>query len=80
MVCYALAQYYTFTKATAGTIPIDKILQWIRPNDPHCPRTAVVALENTQNWCGGLCLPLPYIEVQTSCLVVLFAIHCLLGR
>lgn len=45
-----------------GTLDIEEITRWIRIDDPHCPRTAMVALENTQNLSGGKILPLEYIN------------------
>jgi threonine aldolase len=31
-------------------------------SDPHYPRPAVIALENTHNRCGGAVLPLPFLD------------------
>ncbi|MGD8395969.1 MAG: low-specificity L-threonine aldolase [Candidatus Eiseniibacteriota bacterium] len=37
-----------------GTLDPEAIAAAIRPDDPHCPRTRLVALENTHNGCGGV--------------------------
>ena len=43
-----------------GTLALEAILAAIRPDDPHCPQTRLVALENTQNRCGGVVLTPDY--------------------
>jgi threonine aldolase len=45
-----------------GTLALEDILAAIRPDDPHCPQTRLVALENTQNRCGGVVLSPEYIR------------------
>jgi threonine aldolase len=38
----------------------------ISEDDPGCPVTKVVCLENTQNYCGGRILPVEFIEKVAS--------------
>lgn len=39
-----------------GTLALEDIREAIRPDNPHDPITRLVALENTQNRCGGVAL------------------------
>lgn len=43
-----------------GTLAIDDILASIRTEDVHHPITRLICLENTQNICGGVPLPVEY--------------------
>ena len=43
-----------------GTLPIPSIAAAIRDENIHFPKTRLVSLENTQNRCGGVVLPLEY--------------------
>jgi threonine aldolase len=43
-----------------GTLDLDEVRTAIRPDDPHDPITRLVALENTQNRCGGVALTAEY--------------------
>jgi len=45
-----------------ATLPIDKIFKSVREDDPHFPKTAVVAIENTHNVLGGVPIPKSYID------------------
>lgn len=45
-----------------GTLDHDAIEAAIREDDPHYPRTTLVALENTQGSMGGQPLPVEYID------------------
>jgi threonine aldolase len=45
-----------------GSLLLDDIEAAIRWDDPHEPRTKLIALENTQNRCGGAVLPLDYTD------------------
>ena len=51
-----------------GTMDVDEIERAIRPcdwidaDDAHYPRTAVVAIENTHNMCGGVPISLNYMS------------------
>ncbi len=43
-----------------GTLDLEHVRLAIRPDDPHCPITRLVALENTHNRCGGTPLTVEY--------------------
>jgi threonine aldolase len=59
---------HTVPNQPDGTIRLDDLKDAIRSDDPHFPRTRLVALENTQNICGGRVLPLEYIRsVEKFC-------------
>jgi threonine aldolase len=45
-----------------GTLALDDIQEAIRPDDPHCPITRLVSLENTHNRCGGAVLSIEYTQ------------------
>lgn len=45
-----------------GTIKIDDIVQAIRGDNVHFPKTACIALENTHNICNGAPLPVRYLK------------------
>ena len=45
-----------------GTLPLAEIEDAIRANDEHEPPTKLIALENTQNRCGGTVLPMDYVK------------------
>lgn len=60
--------YHTLPNQKDGTLALDAIEAAIRPDDNHCPRTKLVCLENTQNSCGGVVLPLEYVNaVEQLC-------------
>ena len=42
-----------------GTLDLDKVASFIKPDDFHCARTRLLCLENTK---AGLTLPLEYLE------------------
>ena len=44
-----------------GTLRLDDIASAIRPDNPHFPRTRLLALENTHNICDGTAIPAAYI-------------------
>ena len=48
--------FHTIPNDSRGMLDPDDVVAAFRPNDVHQPRTAVVALENTQNACGGAVL------------------------
>ena len=48
--------YHTVPNDSGGMLDPDDVLKAIRPADLHQPNTAVVALENTHNGCGGAVL------------------------
>ncbi len=45
-----------------GTLPLDRVEAVIRGSDVHEPRTKLIALENTQNMCGGVVLTAQYMH------------------
>ena len=45
-----------------GTIDINQLFESISPDDFHFSKTKVIALENTQNHCGGAVLLPEYVE------------------
>ena len=45
-----------------GTMKLSEIEKSIRADDPHYPRTMMVSIENTHNMCGGVPLPLEYVD------------------
>lgn len=48
-----------------GTFDIEGIIERIRSDDVHYPKTKLVCVENTHNRCGGRVLPLKWLdEVQ----------------
>ena len=59
---------HTVRNQPDGTLAIHDMLNAIRSDDPHYPRSKLVAIENTQNFCGGRVLPLSYIRsVERFC-------------
>ncbi|RLN50356.1 hypothetical protein BBJ28_00020551, partial [Nothophytophthora sp. Chile5] len=58
----------TIPNQTDGTLQIRDMANAIRSDDPHYPISKLVALENTQNTCGGRVLPVSYVrEVEQFC-------------
>jgi threonine aldolase len=45
-----------------GVLTAEQIVERIRPDDPHHPRTAAVVFEDTHNRHGGVAWPLPALE------------------
>ncbi|XP_034830700.1 uncharacterized protein [Maniola hyperantus] len=45
-----------------GTFDLQELEKRIRGSDIHDPITSLVAIENTQNYCGGKVLPLQWID------------------
>ncbi|MBN2547736.1 MAG: low-specificity L-threonine aldolase [Anaerolineales bacterium] len=45
-----------------GTLALEDIRAAIRADDPHYPITRLIALENTQNRCGGVVIGLEYTQ------------------
>ena len=52
----------TIPNRADGTLDLDQVVASIRGNDPHQPITRLLALENTQNLCGGTVLPVDYMD------------------
>ena len=48
--------YHTIRNDERGMLDPDEVERAIRPNNVHFPRTAMIALENTHNACGGAAL------------------------
>ena len=47
---------------SSGTLDLQQIAEAVRYEDVHMPVTKMIALENTHNSCGGIPLPLKYID------------------
>lgn len=45
-----------------GTLDLAEVESAIRGDDPHVPRTRLIALENTHNRCSGAVLPAGYVR------------------
>ncbi|MEE8541247.1 MAG: low-specificity L-threonine aldolase [Desulfobacterales bacterium] len=52
----------TLPNTVDGKIDLDHIVNAIRPDDPHCPRTRLIVLENTHNHCNGSPLEVDYVQ------------------
>ena len=48
-----------------GVMKVDQVLEAIRPDDQHHPRTAVLSIENTHNRHGGVAWPLAELKAVT---------------
>jgi threonine aldolase len=53
---------YPLLNQPDGTLKLEEIRGAIRANDPHCPVSRLIVLENTQNRCGGVILSLEYMQ------------------
>lgn len=53
---------FTIANAEDGTLPLDQLRASIKPDDPHFTSTRLVALENSQNRCGGRALSPEYVQ------------------
>lgn len=45
-----------------GTFNVNEIPARVRDEDVHCPRTALICIENTHNVCGGKVIPISWID------------------
>jgi threonine aldolase len=45
-----------------GTLNLDQVRAAVREDDPHCPVSRLLLLENTQNRCGGVVLGTDYMR------------------
>ncbi len=45
-----------------GSLDLAMVASAIRGDDIHEPRTRMIIIENTQNQCGGIPIPLPYMQ------------------
>eukprot|EP00438_Fugacium_kawagutii_P034098 Skav232058 [mRNA] locus=scaffold1641:100591:102071:- [translate_table: standard] len=52
----------TIQNQADGTLDLEEVAKYIKPNDPHFAVAKVLALENTSNKLGGLVLPLDYMD------------------
>lgn len=53
---------HTINNQPDGSIRLEDIEQAIRSNNVHFPRTRLICLENTHNYCGGTALTAQYME------------------
>jgi threonine aldolase len=53
---------YVLPNQPDGTLRLEDIRGAIRPDDVHAPVTRLITLENTHNRCGGVVLPLEYMD------------------
>jgi len=60
-----------------GTFSLQELESKVREDDPHLPVTTLVAIENTHNKCGGVPLPLSWLqEVGATCKRLGLPLHC----
>ena len=59
-------QAHPLAEASNGTLPLDLVAGAIQGDDQHHPITSVLALENTQNMCGGLPVGVDYMRAAGS--------------
>ncbi|KAG8247953.1 hypothetical protein J6590_050251 [Homalodisca vitripennis] len=56
-------QMTTVTNLPDGTFSLEEMLTKLRDDsNVHTTTTSLICVENTHNWCGGLPLPLPWME------------------
>lgn len=53
---------YVLPNQPDGTLRMEDIRAAVRPDDVHAPITRLITLENTHNRCGGVVLPVAYME------------------
>jgi threonine aldolase len=53
---------YVLPTQPDGTLCLDDIRAAVRPDDVHAPVTRLITLENTHNRCGGVVLPVDYVD------------------
>ncbi|HEX9018089.1 MAG TPA: low-specificity L-threonine aldolase [Anaerolineaceae bacterium] len=53
---------YVLPNQPDGTLRMEDIQAAVRPDDVHAPITRLITLENTHNRCGGVVLPVAYME------------------
>jgi len=54
--------HFAVPNAADGTLALEEIRSAVRWDDEHDPITRLIALENTQNRCGGRVLPVEYMD------------------
>lgn len=53
---------YVLPTQPDGTLCLEDIRAAVRPDDVHAPVTRLITLENTHNRCGGVVLPVDYVD------------------
>lgn len=77
--CAQLAGVHPRTLANRddGTFSLEELEAKVRGDDPHLPVTRMVAIENTHNKCGGVALPLEWLEdLGKTCRRLGLILHC----
>ena len=60
-----------------GTFSLQELESKVREDDPHLPITTLVAIENTHNKCGGVSLPLDWLDqIGATCKRLGLPLHC----
>ena len=60
-----------------GTFSLQELESKVREDDPHLPISTLVAIENTHNKCGGVALPLDWLEhLGATCRRLGLPLHC----
>ena len=60
-----------------GTFCLKELESKVREDDPHLPVTTLVTIENTHNKCGGVPLPLTWLqELGATCRRLGLPLHC----
>eukprot|EP01062_Namystynia_karyoxenos_P017790 TRINITY_DN16586_c0_g1_i1.p1 TRINITY_DN16586_c0_g1~~TRINITY_DN16586_c0_g1_i1.p1 ORF type:complete len:391 (+),score=127.52 TRINITY_DN16586_c0_g1_i1:73-1173(+) len=62
IACVAGAHPRTLPNRPDGTLDLAAVRTHVREDNVHYPRTRLVCIENTQNYCGGVALPPQYID------------------
>ena len=57
---------HTVVNQPDGTMKLEDIERAIRSDNIHFPRTRLICLENTHNYCGGAALTVKYMEEVTT--------------
>ncbi|KAH7943157.1 hypothetical protein HPB52_005946 [Rhipicephalus sanguineus] len=63
----AAVQSWAVPTQKDGRLLLEDLEFRMRPRDFHCPKTALLCLENTHNVCGGTVLPVDYVEKGLAC-------------
>jgi threonine aldolase len=51
---------FTVPNRPDGTLALEEMAAAVRPDDPHCPRSRAIFLENSHNICSGAAIPPDY--------------------
>ena len=66
-----------WTFVSSSRAQVTAALCQVRADDPHLPVTRLVAVENTHNKCGGVALPLPWLQqLGHTCSRLGLKLHC----